>query len=253
MKKVWFMILVVSALSHLAYPEVRTWKTKDGRTYEAEFVHELFDKLTLRTASGEEVRIPVDAFSEHDQKYIRVKIPPVMELDFRKATSIKPKPPENSDPDSDVITILSGKVTIKKKSNRTFTSRLKAELFLIGREVQDGDFYILLSKTESFFLLGEHNNDEHVFQSSPIELQVYTAFGVLRRGPEYRGYLIAVSDMDGNIVHVETNISWLADKVSQLQALYSRGSASVYSRYFDKETITKQSPPPPPPNISRRY
>ncbi len=42
---------------------------------------------------------------------------------------------------------------VHKDSKRIFTSRLKAELFMIAKEV-DGDHFILLSKTDSSFLLG---------------------------------------------------------------------------------------------------
>lgn len=236
--------LVSMCLSSFA--EMRLWKTVSGEEYKAEFVRELFDKLTLRLEDGTEVRIPVPKFSEHDQKYLRVMVPPVMEADVQKFTNIKDKRFDDQyDQDRDVRTVLSTKVSIAKESKRPFTSRLKAEIYLIGQEVVQTDYYMILSRTESSFLLGEHNDNTHVFKTAPIELQVYTEYDRQRRGPVYVGYVLVVSDASGNTVQVFTDIDWLAEKVPQLRELYKKGAASVYSRYFDKETVTKQPVPRP--------
>ena len=147
------ILLCLFFLSFSAFSEVRIWNNKDGSSYEAEYVREIFDKLTLETVDGKEVRIPVEDFSEHDQKYLRVMVPPNIEINFSKKTSIKPKPKEVADVDKDIITILSARVSITKDSKRPFTSGLKAELFLIGEEVTETQYKILLSKTDSSFLL----------------------------------------------------------------------------------------------------
>jgi len=239
-------ILIIAILWGCAYSETRVWETRDGRKYEAEFVHELFDKLTLRTKDGEEVRISVEEFSEHDQKYLRVMVPPVVEVNVDKSTRTKSKEFDDQyDQDNDITAILSTKVNIQKVSKRPFTSRLNAELFLIGQEVQDRDYYILLSKTDSSFLLGEHNDNLHSFRTDPIELKVYTEFTKQRRGHDYVGYVVAVSDAFGSLIHVDTDVGWLADKVEALRDLYIRGASSKYSRYFDKETVSKQNVPRP--------
>jgi len=72
-----------------------------------------------------------------------------------------------------------------------------------------------------------------------MELQVYTEYDHSRRGPVFIGYLIAISDRQGNTVQVKTNIPWLEGKLEQVRELYKRGPQSVYSRYFDKRTIEK--------------
>ena len=224
------------------FSEVRIWNDKNGNSYEAEYVKELFDKLTLKTTDGREVRVPIEDLSEHDQKYLRVMVPPNLELDFTKKTRIKPKPPEMGDLDHDVVTILTGKATITKDSKRPFTSGLKAELYLFGEEVAESKYKILLSRTEDSFLLPEKKGDSVELKTKPIELQVYTEYdGITRRGPVYIGYLIAIFDRQGNVVHVKTDITWLSgeEKVEQVRALYKQGSLSVYSRYFDKKTLKK--------------
>lgn len=239
-----FLICLIVPFSLFA--EVRTWTEKSGKTYEAEFVRELFDKLTLKMTDGREVRVAVDDLSEHDQKYLRVMVPPVMDVEFSKFTTIKSKQYDDQyDQDQDVTTILSTKVSITKGSKREFTSRLTAELFLIGQEVRQREYYILLSKTDSSFLLMEQNDYTHEFKTDPIELQVYTEIDRQRRGPEYIGYVLAISDARGNLVQVDTDIEWLKNKVDQLRTLYIKGSASVYSRYFDKDNVQKMRVPHP--------
>ncbi len=250
MKKL-IVILGLSFLSLSAFSEVRIWNDKSGNSYEAEYVRELFDKLTLKTTEGKEVRVAVEDLSEHDQKYLRVMVPPNLEIDFSKKTSIKEKPYEMGDLDKDIVTILSAKVKITKDSKRPFTSGLKAELFLIGEEVKETQYKILLSKTDSNFLLPEKKGEFHEFKTKPIELQVYTEYDYSRRGPVFIGYLVVVTDKQGNTVQVKTNLPWLEDKIEELRSLYMHGSASRYSRYFDKKTIQKLKVPRPTGDFKR--
>ena len=58
MKKV-LWVLWVFILTSPVFSEVHIWKDKDGNSYEAEYVRDLFEKVTLRTTEGKEVRIPI--------------------------------------------------------------------------------------------------------------------------------------------------------------------------------------------------
>jgi len=220
------------------FAEVRIWNDKNGNSYEAEYVRELFDKLTLRTTDGKEVRLAVEDFSEHDQKYLRVMVPPNLAVDFQKKSWTKEKPKELWDMDFDTIIVTRANVTITKESKRPFTSGLRAELFLIAKEV-DGRNYILLSKTDSSFLLVDENENTHVFKSVPVETQNYLEYNEMqRRGEEYEGYLVVVSDTRGNIIQTKTDISrgWIEqpDVIKNLRELSLRGAGSLRSRHFDK-------------------
>jgi hypothetical protein len=230
--------------------EFRTWTDRKGRKYEADFVREMFDKVTLRDTNGKEYRFAVDELSENDQKYIRVMVPPELDINFSKKTDPKAKPWELYDLDNDTTVLISATVQINKKSKRPFTSRLTAELFLIAKEY-DGQNCILLSKTDSSFLFSEQSGNLHEFKTDPVEVAVFTDYNDQRRGAEYLGYLVAVSDSRGNIVKTVTDVEWLADNVKELRELYIRGAASVYSRHFDKETIRKVKVPRPEYYTSR--
>ncbi len=246
MKQTCFFILFFSMSLCSQAAEMRVWEDKDGNRYRGAYIREMFDKVTLRTGEGEDIRIAVENLSEHDQKYLRVMVPPEMEVEVKTDTRPRSKEFDDQyDQDNDITEFLTATVQIRKKSQRPFTSRLKAELFLIAEEVQERNCYILLSKTESSFLLGSHNDDQHTFTTKPVTLMVYTEWTRERRGPNYIGYVLAISDVEGDVVQVDTNIDWLADKVPELQELYARGAASRYSRYFDKETVRKRPVPRP--------
>lgn len=221
--------------------EVRTWEDRQGNRYEAEFAGELFDKVTLKEPNGREHRIAVVDLSEHDQKYIRVMVPPVMDIDFTKKTRTKLKPVEVSDDDSDTVTILSATVTLRKISQRPFTSRLNAEVYFIAQEV-DGDNYILLDRAESDFLFTQQ--DVHEFKTKDIEVTIYTEYTHQRRGENYLGYLVVISDAQNNIVQVKTDIDWLAGNAEKLRKLYARGAVSRYLRHFDRTMQQTEVPRP---------
>jgi len=231
--------------------EMRIWEDKDGNRYEAAFVREFFDKMTLRKKDGTEVRIPVEDFSDHDQRYMRVRVPPQITIDFSKKSWIKPKPPEMWATE-DVQTMVKGTATVHKDSKRTFTSRLSAELFMIAKEV-DGDDFFLLSKTDSSFLLGDHDDNTHVFSSEPDFTRKYDELGPSSwRGEQYDGYLIIISDRNGNTLATKTDIpgNWIdtPEVIENLRELYLRGAASVRSRHFDKtgkkSKLTRPKPRP---------
>jgi len=229
--------ILLGVLFSASAAEMRIWEDKDGNRYEAEFVREFFDKMTLRCKDGTEVRIPVEDFSEHDQKYMRVTVPPNVSIKVSKTQWVKPKPPEMW-PTEDVQTMVKGTATIQKESKRIFTSRLNAELFMIAKEV-DGDNFILLSKTDSSFLLGDHNDNTHVFSSEPDFTRKYDEMGPSGwRGELYEGYLIIVSDKDGNTLAIKTDFpgGWIEspEVIENLRELAVRGAASVRSRHFDK-------------------
>lgn len=240
-----FIICATLAACGSAFAEFRTWQDIKGNKYDAEFVHELFDKVTLRDAKGKEYRIAVEDLSDHDQKYLRVMVPPELEIKFSKKTDLKPKPWELYNSDNDTTYIIRPEVEIHKLSRRPFTSGLRAELFIVAKEL-DGENYILLSKTDASFLLGDQNDNTYIMKADPVEVMVFTEYNQQRRGWEYSGHLVAVSDSRGNVVQTDTDIDWLtADKVENLRELYLRGKASIHSRHFDKETVQKAPVPRP--------
>jgi len=245
--KIIFTIMVVLSLSCRLQAEVRVWEDVKGRQYKAEFVHELFDKVTLRDVNGTEFRLGVEDLSELDQRYLRVKVAPEIKIDFSKTSSVKPKPKETMDLDNDIIIITAAEVKIEKNSQRPYTSRLHAELYLIARDITGGGF-VLLSKTDSDFLFTE--KESHIFKSEPVTSRTFeqNSGESERRGEEYAGYLVVVRDFEDKIVAVKTDMpDWILDHnvINSLRDIYMRGAGSLRSRYFDK---TGHKAPVPRPN-----
>ena len=95
MNKPFILFLLSLNLSASVFSaEVRVWEDKNGNRYEGEFLRELFDKITICDLNGREHRLPVEDLSEHDQKYIRVMIPPQIEIEQSRKDRLKPKPIE---------------------------------------------------------------------------------------------------------------------------------------------------------------
>lgn len=231
------LLFATVVLSVMSRAEFRMWEDIKGARYNAEFVGEFFDKVTLRDETGKEFRMGVEELSELDQKYMRVKVPPAMQIEFSRRLTQKPKPKESMDLDNDVTIIITSEVMVKKESNRPYTSRLYAELYLIGKEINEAKF-VLVSRTEADFLFTESNNNQVTFQSKPIELRVFNQRGAQeRRGELYEGYLLVIRDFDDQIVAVKTDMpEWIKrpEVIVALRELYVRGAGSMRSRYFDQ-------------------
>jgi hypothetical protein len=248
--KIWVLIVVsMTFFSVVQASEIRVWEKNNGEKIEAQFVDEMFGKMILRKSDGKEVAVPVEALSEHDQKYLRVMVPPKVSIDFEKHEWPYKKPPELW-ATSDIVEWIKGTVTIRKMSKRVFTSRLYAELFLIAKEV-DGNHHILLQKTDTSFLLGDHNDNQHVFSSEPVTVRKYDEQGPSSwRGEIYDGYLIVVSDKNGTILTTKTDYpgQWIQtpEMIANLRELWIKGSASIRSRHFDekgkKAAVTRPLP-----------
>lgn len=230
-----FSLIALFALP--AFAEMRVWEDKNGRQYTAEYVRELFDKVTLRLEDGSEVRLDVEELSEHDQKYLRVMVPPQIEIDCRVNRDYQEPPWDLWHGDNAVLTKVQAEVTIRKVSKRRFTRRLFAEIYVIAEEV-DGDHFVLLNRTESSFVFSDLNNNQHQFVSEPYTTRVYTEYnGIQRRGEKYHGYLVVIKDADENIVKIKTDMDdWITDPdvIANLDELAVRGAPSVRSRHFDK-------------------
>lgn len=236
--------LIALMLGQIAVSEMRTWTTTKGASYTAEYVAELFGKVTLRDAAGKEFRVPLDAFSEHDQKYLRVMVPPEMEIKFDKKNN--PFPPRKmiGERFNERVSIES-RAAVRKISSRLFTSSLNLEIFLVGTAIENRS-YILLSKSEFKFLFGPEADSTREFKLEPVVIADFiddTHFA--HRGETYLGYLAVISDARGNIVKTQTDIDvWIESPavIEELRKLAVRGAPSVRSRYFD-QTGHKVDPP----------
>lgn len=225
------------------FAQFRIWEDREGNQYNAEFVRELFDKVTLRTQDDKEIRMTIDEFCDNDQKYFRVMVPPNITIETSTYNKVKPKAAREPFPDYTYVTrIAKEAITISKKSKRPFTNRLYIEVFLIAEEIEaNSENYVLLGISKGSFLFTEQ--DTFTFKTKPAELVTYTQNSTSqRRGEEYIGYIyqITLKDNKGetHIVETSTDLSKkIFDKpelLPKLRDLMDRGSASKRCRHFNK-------------------
>lgn len=252
--KVFAIYAVIFSLGFSAHAELRTWQDNAGHKYEAEFVRELFDQVTLQDAAGKEYRIAVEDLSEHDQKYIRVMVPPPLEINVKTSIVHKPSPWDLFNEDNPIILSITGQIAVQKTSRRPFTGGLTAEFYLIGRDI-DAKTHVLLNKTEAPILFTEQNSGQCVFKSDTAETRIFTEDNKFqRRGEEYVGYLLVIADANGKVLDTRSNVGdWITDPntVAALRELAIRGAASVRSRYFDKTGHKAEVPRPKPYSWTR--
>ena len=244
------VVLVLWAVANASQAyELRTWRDKDGAEFKGRFYLEMFGKLTIETESGEKRVLAIADMSDFDKKYVRVMIPPKIEVKVRtKSFRIPDRPQFYPRPEVNESYTVIARIT--KKSQRPFTSRLKAELFLVAEEIV-GDSHVLMSYTEGDFLLLEEQDFEHEFKSKPTKVSSYEDLLTKRkRGDVYKGYLLVISSMQGDVVAIESNLpSWMQEPVvvGNLRELAIRGAASIRSRHFGKDG--KKVPPSRPPYV----
>jgi hypothetical protein len=139
---------------------------------------------------------------------------------------------------ADEIYVVTATVQIRQESSADFDGILRAEVYLIGKEVAT-DVYRLSGKSISQVQFTEENNRKYTFETS-ADFRVYEEYNRLEtRGAEYAGYLVVVLDPTGNILDTRTDLSWVEgeEKVDTLREFY-------IDTFFD-ESVRKRSVPRP--------
>jgi hypothetical protein len=217
--------------------EMRIWEDTSGKSVKAEFVREIFGSVELRRPDGSLHSIPLENLSAQDTKYLRTRIPPEIELNVRtqKLPKVRNKEFVRA---NDVITVVTAEVQVRKKSSAAFNGILRAEVYLVGKEVATDD-YRLSGKGTSQVQFTEENQGMYTFKTA-ADFRVYEEYNELAiRGAEYVGYLVVVIDPRGNKLGAQTDLSWLEEdeNIDALRKFY-------VDSFFD-ENCRKRSVPRP--------
>jgi hypothetical protein len=147
---------IAEAEQPVADNKIRLWSLTNGKTIEAEFVALIGGKVTLKTQKGKQIKRDESVFSEADLKYIELKNPPTLNLNFSKVSKqrIYPDILWVSDDGIPSAFLYDFKATISQKSSRIYPHELTAEYFAIATEI-DGDKRILLDYQKNSFHLPE--------------------------------------------------------------------------------------------------
>ncbi|QHI70360.1 hypothetical protein [Tichowtungia aerotolerans] len=247
MKKIYFIlaVLCICVTAGKAY-ELRDWEDVDGNRFKGRFVRELFGKLTIEDDEGNQSTFEIADLSDMDKKYIRVMIPPKVEVVVRAETKRLPKRPADLTRD-DIEDVYWLSADITKKSQRPFTSRLNVEAFLVADEYE-GDNYILLGRFEDSFLLLEEKDYGYTYKSPKVQCTLFSQLSTgERKGELYKGHIFIITSQQGDVVFTHSSLpKWMQEPemIEKLRDLSVRGAPSVRSRHFNKEG-EKVHPPQP--------
>jgi hypothetical protein len=101
-----------------------------------------------------------------------------------------------------------------------------------------GDKFILFDRATSNFVPSKQNGRSHAFAGEEIEFMEYV-FDGQRRGMEYKGNPITITDKRGEVIQYSASIQWLWDHIENIKKL-------PVGRFMDK-TGTRVHPSSPKP------
>ncbi len=211
----------------------------DGRTFDAEFMTLLANRVSLKNAKGKLLKISPEKLSPEDLEFIQLERPPKLDLSFSRQSSHRSYPivegSNNQQTPSSFNYVFGAKV--EKTSPGTYDHELQAELFVIGKEVS-GNRYILLDHQKGGFTLNEENQQYFELRGDSVEVSEYELREQFR-GVKYGSYLVVITDSRGKIIAHKTPKKWLFQRRENLKRL-------AIGNYFDKN-CTRVGPTPPNP------
>lgn len=213
--------------------EVRIWREKNGRQFTGDFVHEKFEQFYFRGEDGNLFKIPADNMEDVDKNHIRSMIPPKISAQFSRKETPSPRPVYYDEEMR--MQDISGRVTVKRRSAPPFTGILQGELYIVGAEV-DNSYYKMM---DQYVFAVELPEDRGV----PFTYNTFTQFRQyliydLNRGQTYEGYALFIYAPSGELLDLQTNLSFLKEdgyeKIRKLKA----------GQWFNR-SFKKVSPPRP--------
>lgn len=220
------LLALASAVGVLAEPRVWTYQ---GKPLEAEYINIIGDRLVLKTPKGKTVKLPLAQLSPEDREYLVLLNAPKFVIGFLKQANQRfvETGPFIENVDASFTEYTFG-VRIRQEDRMDYPYELKIEYWAIGNEVKTyGNRYILLDTGSSTFTPTAANDKAHTFMGEGKELMQHVYDGD-KRGTEYFGYVITVTDVRGEIItHLESN-PWLWEDLDKIKEL-------PVGAYFDKE------------------
>lgn len=225
--------------------EMRTWKLKDGRTFEAEIAAGIQrgTSVKLLLVNGRKVEMPLDQLSDADREYVELSRPPKLDIEviknLKKINYAGQLTKWSADVRPAETHAIFG-VQVKQVGSGDYTHELKAELFAIGQQIFARRFMILDRESWTFRLTEANKKEFEKRSKRNVILRDYQLWdyydqqGYARRGEKYFGYIIVVTDERGEIVAHQESHKWLYEHIDNLMQL------SV-GNYMD-ETCTRQYP-----------
>jgi hypothetical protein len=217
---------------------MRLWTASSGKQFEAEYISVVGDKVVVKTPKGRQQKIPLAELTPDDLEYIELENPPKFNITFTKSSAqrfIETTPHLNEDPPR--VNDFTFGAKLRQTSARPYNHELTVEFFAVAAEFI-GDRYILVDRQSSTFIPTKENKQSHAFTGEEVEFMEYVLDGV-RRGKEYAGNLVTVTDKRGKIIQYSVSNPWLWENIENLKQI-------PVGRFMDK-TCTRVHPTSPKP------
>lgn len=229
--KTFIKIAVAVSLVMCARGEMRTWTLLSGKPIKAEYVKINFDDVILKTANGEQLKIPRSAFSDESVKYIELLNPPKLTVDFMKSEKQDFVPDSPFDtggakplPPTLLLFRFGGRV--KQLEAKAYEHPLTLEIYAFTQQRYDPDKYHLIARINSDpFVLSNENGRRFEFMDTrdyrvfKYELFVDYLDWNESRGEKFGESLLLVRDERGEIIAYNATRSWLYRNLDKLEEL----------------------------------
>ena len=238
MKRIWVLFFVlVFATSALA--EYRIWTNTSGYSLEARYVRMEDGKVVLKKRDGKELKIDPSSLCSEDQEYLKSKDSSITIEDTSASTSVldQEKPPRldvnvamktnTGEHGYDwVERDVSCVIKIKKVSVQTYSRKLKAELYVIGKAKSHGWYVMLDKKTFHFDFTSTDSIELPGAVASTRYYQTYSG------GIEFEGYVAVIKDDQGNQLEIKASSNKFRDSLDRFSK-FSRDD--VFTKSFEKK------------------
>ena len=214
-------MLLISNAGLAQTNEVRTWNFKTGESLDAEYVKDYLGKVVLKDGDGKEWTLKEENFvlSEADKEYLELQHPPELKLEFRKSIVRKNYTMIRFAEDRPEEQRAEFGALIKQTSYLDYRYELNVEFFAIGSEIE-GNRFLLLDRLSTPFQLTKENGRKFEFYSDRV-VRLTDMWGnsenYSRRGEQYYGFLIVVTDRRGKVIAADASNDWLLDHLDTLR------------------------------------
>ncbi len=199
----------------------RVWTLNDGKTFEAEFISKIGDKMVFRTTKGKQVKVPASEVSAADFDYIALTRPPEFDVGIvRSSDSYKVELSSyeldrNNTPPRVLDWTFGAKA--RQKGAGKYNFDLTLEYYAIGQQYLDADKYRILDHGSETFNPAEADKREFEFTGDRVARLFDFDVDEQRRGMKLAETMVLLTDSRGEIIAHSSTANWLFDNLDELR------------------------------------
>ena len=222
----------IALTGSVAMAELRIWHTKDGSSFEAEFLREKPGKIFFKGTDKQNFTVALTNLVANDVRYIRSSVLPDVDIRFTK--SVREKERSDYARQTDQTMEVTGTVVVQRTSRNPFEGQFPGEIYLIAKEVATDDFRLLGKQGFAVRFPGESREFTFETQATVTNYEEYTAE---MRGAFYEGYVVILFDLQGRPMALDTNLSWIDE--SRIDALRKLPVPGFFDQMCRKRSVPR--------------